>query len=154
MYNYFIKLSLNYENKTESDNNISGTTTYYTENSSMAPSLLFYLYHSKNLATNGNLGYVTIKGGTIVGNVQQAISNAGTLKVGINGDGNINISDPVIMGETYGIVNTGTFKFYDGIIKGITDAISGSITEQELNSQIVDDTEIIDGKTYKVEYLE
>ena len=46
---------------TESDNNISGTTTYYTENSSMAPSLLFYLYHSKNLATNGNLGYVTIK---------------------------------------------------------------------------------------------
>ncbi len=46
---------------TESANNISGTTTYYTENSSMAPSLLFYLYHSKNLATDGNLGYVTIK---------------------------------------------------------------------------------------------
>lgn len=99
-------------------------------------------------------GTVTITGGTIVGNVQQAISNAGTLKVGINGDGNINVSNPVIIGETYGIVNTGTFKFYDGIIKGITDAISGSITEQELNSQIVDDTEIIDGKTYKVEYLE
>ena len=46
---------------TESANNIVGTTTYYKENSSLAPSILFYLYHSKNLATDGNLGSVTIK---------------------------------------------------------------------------------------------
>ena len=38
----------------------NGTTTYVSENSNIVPTLLFYLYHSKNLNTAGSMGSVTI----------------------------------------------------------------------------------------------
>ena len=41
-------------------NPYSGSTSYYSENSSTVPSLLFYLYHSKNLQTEKDMGSVTI----------------------------------------------------------------------------------------------
>lgn len=41
-------------------NPIVGTTDYLSENSTTVPSLLFYLYHSKNLTTDGEIGTVTI----------------------------------------------------------------------------------------------
>ena len=106
-------------------------------------------------ATVQNLanGTMTITGGTIVGEVQQAVSNEGTLTLGTK-DGNISTSTPVIIGETYGLRNLGTFNFYDGIIKGITDAYSGTLNDQETNSQEVTDSEIISGKTYITKYLE
>lgn len=44
----------------QTNNNILGTRTYTTENSTVVPSLLFYLYHSKNLETEGKMGTVTI----------------------------------------------------------------------------------------------
>ena len=39
---------------------IVGTKLYQKENSNLAPSFLFYLYHSKNIATEGQLGTVSI----------------------------------------------------------------------------------------------
>ena len=39
---------------------VQGTTTYIGENSTAIPSLIFYLYHSKNLTVNGDLGTVQI----------------------------------------------------------------------------------------------
>ena len=45
---------------TDSENPILGTTDYLSENSSDVPSLIFYLYHSKNLSTAGAMGRVTI----------------------------------------------------------------------------------------------
>lgn len=45
---------------TQINNNILGTKTYTTENSKVVPSLLFYLYHSKNLETSGKMGTVSI----------------------------------------------------------------------------------------------
>ena len=45
---------------TDSENPILGTTEYLSENSSDVPSLIFYLYHSKNLSTAGAMGRVTI----------------------------------------------------------------------------------------------
>ena len=69
-------------------------------------------------------------------------------------DGNINTSSPNIRGETSCIESLGTLNYYDGILKGITGVISGTISDQETNTQIVDTTEVIDGKTYLVEYLE
>lgn len=62
-------------------------------------------------------GTVIITGGTIVSKTQQAISNEGTLILGTK-DGNINKTTPTVIGTTYGIKTIGTFKFYDGIIKG------------------------------------
>lgn len=105
-------------------------------------------------ATVQNLsgGIMRITGGTIVGSKQQAISNSGTLDIGKK-DGNINISTPVIIGETYGLKSNGTVNFYDGIIKGITGGISGTVVDQETDAQITNDTESINGKTYNTEYL-
>lgn len=45
---------------TDKGNELKGTTTYKSENSSTIPSLIFYLYHSKNLNISKNLGSVTI----------------------------------------------------------------------------------------------
>lgn len=102
-------------------------------------------------------GIIKITGGTIEGTAGFAVSNYGTLTLGEKSDGNIDNTSPIVIGKkTYGLNNAtnGTFKYYDGIIKGITDAITGTITEQEDNSQIVDGTETIDGTTYKTAYLE
>jgi hypothetical protein len=46
-----------YTNPTTS---FSGTLDYQKENSSTVPSLIFYLYHSKNIATTGGMGTVVI----------------------------------------------------------------------------------------------
>lgn len=45
---------------TNKDNQISGTIDYLRENTSTVPSFILYLYHSKNIATNGDMGTVTI----------------------------------------------------------------------------------------------
>ena len=107
-------------------------------------------------ATINNLeqGKLTITGGTIIGVNQEAVSNdsTSTLIIGVK-DGNINTSSPVIIGNRYGMENTGTFNYYDGIIKGITGTISGTITETETNGQRITGTETTDGKTYVTEYL-
>ena len=43
-----------------SEEYFSGTTNYIGENSNIVPTFLFYLYHSKNLETSGDMGTVTI----------------------------------------------------------------------------------------------
>lgn len=45
---------------TVGDKDIKGTTIYKAENSNAIPSLVFYLYHSKNLSETKDLGSVTI----------------------------------------------------------------------------------------------
>ena len=45
---------------TDGEKDIVGTTTYKAENSNAIPSLVFYLYHSKNLSETKDLGSVTI----------------------------------------------------------------------------------------------
>ena len=106
-------------------------------------------------ATVQNLsgGTISITGGTIIGTKQQAISNDGTLTLG-NKNGSINTAKPDIRGETYGLKNLGTINFYDGIIKGRTAGISGTIDDLETNSQVATGSEVISGKTYVTEYLE
>lgn len=103
---------------------------------------------------NLNGGTVIITGGTIIGNAKQAISNdRSTLIIGTAGDG-INTSSPEIRGKTCGISNIGTLKYYDGIIKGITGTIEGTITEKEENTSIVEGSEVIDDETYITNYLQ
>ena len=43
-----------------SEDSIVGTTLYKSENTTDVPSFQFYLYHSKNLVTDGDMGSVTI----------------------------------------------------------------------------------------------
>lgn len=129
---------------------ISGDV-YITSKASGTPSGSGALPRStvQNLAN----GTITITGGTIIGQVQNAISNAGTLTIGIK-DGDINTTTPIIQGETYCLRNSKTLKIYDGILKGRTSIISGTITEIETNSQWANGTETINEKTYMTQYLE
>ena len=99
-------------------------------------------------------GTITITGGTIIGINQKAISNEGKLTLGTQIDGIVNSSSPTIQGNTYGIITTKTLNFYDGIIKGITDPIDGSITEIDPNATQQTSTETINETTYKTTYLE
>ena len=98
---------------------------------------------------------LTITGGEIICTVQEAVNNDtnGTLTIGSK-DGSINNTSPIIMGKRNGIINTGTFNFYDGIVKGITGTISGTIADIETNSTRTTGTETIGGDTYQIEYLE
>ena len=100
-------------------------------------------------------GTLNIIGGTIVSSGFSAVVNESgkTLNIGTK-DGNISTSSPIIQGVDYGISNDGTLKFYDGNIKGITDAFSNTPNDIETNSQIVNGTEQIDGETYKTAHLE
>lgn len=107
-------------------------------------------------ATINNIknGHLTITGGEIICTVQEAVNNDtnGTLTIGSK-DGSINNTSPIIMGKRNGIINTGTFNFYDGIVKGITGTISGTIADIEANSTRTTGTETIGGDVYQTEYL-
>ena len=98
-------------------------------------------------------GTLKITGGTIEGTKSLAVSNGGILTIGVK-DGNISTSSPVLMGKTNGVKSTGTFNFYDGIIKGQTNAINGTVSDQEDNTQITNGTETISGSTYHTAVLE
>ena len=105
-------------------------------------------------ATVQNLtgGEIKITGGTIIGVNQQAVSNEGTLTLGVE-DGQISSSSPVIQGNTIGIKTDGTFNFYDGIVKGKSSpVIDGTITNIESGSVPVSGTEVIDDTTYNTIY--
>ena len=84
---------------------------------------------------------------------QQAISNEGIVIIGKK-DSAIDTSSPIIIGKTYGVKSTGTLKFYDGIIKGKTDTINGIVSDKEVNSIVVNSSEVIDNTTYQTSYLE
>lgn len=103
---------------------------------------------------NTGKGNVIITGGEIIGINQEAVNNDvdSTLTIGSK-NGTINNSSPTLIGKRYGMVNTGTFNYYDGIIKGITGTISGEITEMEEHSERTTGTETIDGNLYQIEYL-
>lgn len=99
----------------------------------------------------GTGGTITITGGTIIGKTCPGVSNKGKIIIGTKSDGNVDTSSPLIIGSTYGIVNLSgkSFKFYDGIFKGVTGAISGTTSELETNYRIDDtSTETIDLSAY------
>ena len=98
-----------------------------------------------------NANSTTITGGTIINTAGLAVSNNGYLTLGIQDDGIISASQPLLIGETNGLSNLNTFNFYDGIIKGKTGTIVGTVTDLESNTHLSGGTELVDG--YYVEYL-
>ena len=85
-----------------------------------------------------------ITGGTITNSSDIAISNSGTLILGTN-LGELNQISPSISGNTYGVENSGTFKFYGGIIEASTnESIYGVINEIKSNTTL--DISIINAK--------
>ncbi|MDR0979165.1 MAG: InlB B-repeat-containing protein [Lachnospiraceae bacterium] len=94
----------------------------------------------------------TITGGTVSSvatgsSKYSAIYNEGTLTLGDNAT-RVSTINPEITGTSYGVENTGTFKFYDGIIRGPSGAIYGAVSE------VADDHKVQnldDGKTATLE---
>ena len=104
--------------------------------------------------SNRNTGTINIKNGSYTKGVTN--TSSGTINIGTKGDindsGELNVSieNPNITGDTYGLSNSsnGKVNFYDGIISGTTDAVSGTINEIEDGYEIISGT-TEDGKKSK-----
>ena len=95
-----------------------------------------------------------ITGGTIVATDGIGVVTYGPVTLGVKNDGLVSTTSPVIKAETYGINCTNTINFYDGIVKGKSGAIDGTISDCEPGYVEVDGTESIDGETYYTAYLD
>jgi uncharacterized repeat protein (TIGR01451 family) len=92
---------------------------------------------------SGNFRYIEnranstlyIYGGNFNNTSGEAVNNAGTFTLGSD-DGEVSIEEPAINGSTYGVVNTGTFNFYDGIIQGENKAVNGSVTAKPVSYRV------------------
>ena len=94
-----------------------------------------------------------ILGGSIIGG-NYGLYTTGYTTLGDVEDNSIDITQPLLQGELYGLyIDGGTLNFYDGILKGQIDANSGVITNIPNRAQIYEDSEVIDGNTYDVKYL-
>ena len=96
---------------------------------------------SSSAIYNNTNATAVITGGTITGtstddtSTSAGIYNRGTLTVGTK---NSELKEvPVISGRPYGVYNTGTFNFYDGIINGTNKyAICGKVSEIQSGTTI------------------
>ena len=66
-------------------------------------------------------------------------SSDSIINIGSN-DGIVSDISPSIYGKTYGVYNEGVLNFYDGIIKGQSGALSGTLTEVEDGYKVVSNT--------------
>lgn len=123
------------------------TGTAYLNNSSSVRAAV------QNQNTNNKIGKTYITGGTIVSLKQEAVKNlSGELYIGIK-NGTIDITTPILKGETYGVNNASQFSFYDGTIKGLIHTVNGNVTSIEDNATTIYTTEVINNKEYRVIYL-
>lgn len=133
----------------ENAGEITVKNTYYSNYS-------YGIYNSKQgkiiitggiITASGNgiynsTGTIEITGGSITSTNSIGVNNnSGTIIIGEKG-GEVNTTVPEIKGKTYGVDSTtaGTINFYDGVVKGITGAFNGTVTELEPNYQILETT--------------
>ena len=95
-----------------------------------------------------------IYGGTFVSNNFSAIANvSATLTFG-DDDGSVSTTSPSARGAIYGIDNSGTFNYYDGVFKGISGAIHGNVTNHDANTSVTIGSETIGSDTYETATLQ
>ena len=80
---------------------------------------------------------LVITGGTVISQVGIAVQNSAILTLGKDEGDYPSTTVPEINGKTYGVKNTGTFNFYDGIVKGETAAIDGTVTDKPYGYKVV-----------------
>ena len=100
---------------------------------------------AKNTAVDTSGG--NIYSGKIVSTEGIAVRSTGTISIGKKDDvvDNSNLS---IVGDTYGLYNEKITNFYDGVIKGRTDAYYGEVANTESNANIYQDIETIEDEEY------
>ncbi|MBR6073021.1 MAG: InlB B-repeat-containing protein [Bacilli bacterium] len=97
-----------------------------------------------------NTAYIT--GGEVYGEVDGVYSE-GQVVMG-NKEDAISKTSPVVQGKHNGLTSTGTFYFFDGILKGKHAARDGQVNLVPDASMVIDDYEFIDRIEYKTEYLD
>ena len=108
----------------------------------------------QNLVNDSHVGTIIITGGTVESSTGPAIVNqSGTILTIGTEDGTATSTTPEIKGLTYGVINSSNavFNFYDGIVKGKTNSVSGTITDHEDGATEVDST---DANSYYIKYFE
>ena len=104
---------------------------------------------------NLNNGTLEIKGGTIISANQEGVKNeSGTVVIGVADDASIGGSMPIIRGATYGVNALDEIEFYDGVLQGITAAISDEnmIAESEPGAVMAHSTVQVNGITFNTLY--
>ncbi len=108
-------------------------------------------YAIRNYSTSNT---VNITGGTLISEYGEAINNPSTGKIVIgSNDETVSTTTPSIIGKTYAITSPNGFGFYDGILKGRTNAYSGDITSIADGYDVYKSEETINGKKYETAYL-
>ena len=119
----------------------------------------FYIYSgtiigetSEGINFGGSELYVY--GGKIQGKTYGIKQTGGSLIIGKASD-DLSISNPEIIGETYGVYieNGNKIEIYDGILEGKTGAYYGNFLKVLENHYLFETTKEIDGETYNVAYL-
>ena len=148
---------------------IGGRQAIYNNGGTVNISGNAYLYNSTNqrgtVQNHDARGTINITGGTIVADAFSAVVNeAGTLNIGTK-DGTVDSTTPVLQGFKYAVNNSITsggvttpkyFNFYDGILKGKTDAIYNDdyVQDKETGYGILYGSETINDTIYKTAILE
>ena len=117
-----------------------------------------YIEGQENHGVYIDLGTFITQGGKIQGQIDGIYSNGGRITVGTEGvdEQNISITNPEVIGLTrYGVEGDKSdyVKFFDGIIKGLTDSTYGLIGLIPDGAMIKSDYEYINRVEYKTKYL-
>ena len=107
---------------------------------------------SSSYQNNKNL---YIKSGRIYGRVYgiNTVANSSVIHIGLPSD-ELSIDNPVIIGDnTAAYVSAGKINLYSGKLYGISSVINTEYNELRTKMSIFDGTEVMDEKTYKINYL-
>ena len=110
---------------------------------------------NQRAAVDNNSGTMRILDCKIEGKNFDGVKNSSTLIVGTTNDGNMDSTNPLIIGKRYGINALANFSFYDGVFKGVTAAIDNQVKANVLESGywIMNSTETIGSDTYNTAFL-
>lgn len=110
---------------------------------------------NQRAAVDNNSGTMRILDCKIEGKNFDGLKNSSTMIIGTTNDGNMDSTNPVIIGKRYGINAVANFSFYDGIFKGVSGAIDNEAKANVLETGywILDSTETIGTDTYYTAYL-
>lgn len=109
----------------------------------------------KRAAVDNNAGTMRILDCKIEGKNYDGLKNSATMIIGTTNDGNMDSTNPEIIGKRYGINAVANFSFYDGVFKGVSAAIDNEAKANVLESGywIMNSTESIGTDTYHTAYL-
>ena len=96
-------------------------------------------------------GTLIIKSATIIGDKQQAVSNEGTLVIGVD-DGTIDTNSISLIGNECGVKSSVAFDFFDGASKGRLGDIIGTVIDHNDNTEVVHDHETYQGENFYIAY--